>query len=143
MDTVARSPLPIVSTVQHLGIPRATYYLRRQRHPSETPRARSRSWNRLRPTEWETILRCTHTYSDLTSREIACYVTDHDGFSVSESTVYCRLTVHGFILPITPLVVKAVPEFHRKTIRIHELWATDFTYVLVRVGLVLCGRHLR
>jgi glycerol dehydrogenase-like iron-containing ADH family enzyme len=54
-------------------------------------------WNRLRPQEEETILREALRQPELSSRELACWVTDQGGFSVSESSIYRLLKRHGLI----------------------------------------------
>ena len=54
-------------------------------------------WNRLTPQEEETILREALRQPELSSRELACWVTDYEGFSVSESSVYRLLKRRGLI----------------------------------------------
>lgn len=128
MELVRKSPLSIQDTLASLGVPRSTYY--RWGQPTQAVVARG-SWNKLSDEQEQTVLAYAHTYSDQTSRELAWLITDHAGFSVSESTVYRILKRQGLI-PAAPVqVVKAAKEFHRKTTRVHELWQTDLTYFFI------------
>jgi transposase len=52
-------------------------------------------WSRLRPAEQESILTEALRQPDLSTRELAFYISDHVGFAVSESTVYRILKRHG------------------------------------------------
>jgi transposase InsO family protein len=57
-------------------------------------------------------------------------MTDNEGFAVSESTVYRILRREGLVKrPEQQLV--AGKEYHTKTIRPHQLWATDASYFRV------------
>jgi transposase InsO family protein len=128
MELVRKSPLSIQDTLASLGVPRSTYYSWCQ--PTQMVVARG-SWNKLPEEQEQTVLAYAHTYPDQTSRELAWLITDHAGFSVSESTVYRILKRQGLI-PTAPIqVVKAAKEFHRKTTRVHELWQTDLTYFFI------------
>ena len=48
------------------------------------------SWNRLNPDEESVALEVALEQTDLSSRQLAGWITDNKGFSVSESTV-CRI----------------------------------------------------
>ena len=127
-ELVRKSPLCIKATLASLGVPRSTYSGWCQ--PTQTLASR-RSWNKLPEEQVQTVLAYAHTYPEQSSRELAWLITDHAGFSVSESTVYRILKRQGLI-PAAPVqVVKAAKEFHRKTTRVHELWQTDLTYLFI------------
>jgi putative transposase len=116
MELVRKSPLSIQDTLAGLGVPRSTYYHWCQ--PTQTVVARG-SWNKLPEEQVQAVLAYAHSYPDQTSRELAWLITDHAGFSVSESTVYRILKRQGLI-PAAPVqVVKAAKDFHRKTTRVH------------------------
>jgi putative transposase len=110
-----------------MGIPRSTYYRWRQGQPKTS---RGRSWNRITPNEERRILAVAREYPDLSSRQLSTWITDHEGFAVSESTVYRILRREGLVKRqvISPTVAN---EFHTKTTRPHQMWATDASYFKV------------
>ena len=71
--------------------------------------------------------------TDLSSRQLAAWITDNKGFSVSESTVYLLLKRQGLVKS-PEMKMAAGKEFHNKTIRPHQMWAADASYFRV------CGR---
>jgi hypothetical protein len=72
-------------------------------------------WNRLRPAEQSAILETALEQPDLSLRELACQVTDHAGFTVSEATVYRMLKRQGRNRTITLVGFPAGKEFRVKT----------------------------
>jgi putative transposase len=62
---------------------------------------------------------------------LACWVTDHGGFSVSESSVYRLLKRHGLIWEVQVLGLPAGKEYQVKTTRINEHWQSDASYFFV------------
>ena len=138
IDLVRRSPLSKARTLEELGIPRSTYFRwqRRFRRQGEVGLVDRRPqpgtvWNRLKPQEEETILREALRQPELSSRELACWVTDHEGFSVSESIVYRLLKRHGLIHEVEVVGFPAGKEYRVKTTRINEQWQTDASYFFV------------
>ena len=77
-------------TLLTMGIPRSTYYRWRQGQPRTR---RGRPWNRITPNEERRILAVAREYPDLSSRQLAAWITDHEGLAVSESTVYRILKI--------------------------------------------------
>ena len=141
IDLVRRSPLSKARTLEELGIPRSTYFRwqRRFRRQGEVGLVDRRPqpgtvWNRLKPQEEETILREALRQPELSSRELACWVTDHEGFSVSESSVYRLLKRHGLIHEVEVVGFPAGKEYRVKTTRINEQWQTDASYFFVAGG---------
>ena len=116
-----------------LGIPRSTYYRWRQGqcHSLESrSRYKGRPWNRITPEEEGRILASAREFPELSSRQLAAWITDNAGFAVSESTVYRILRREGLVKrPEVQLV--AGKEYHTKTTRPHQLWATDASYFRV------------
>ena len=53
-------------------------------HPPQTVR----SWNQLLPDQQTKIIDIATVNQDWPCRQICFYITDHEGFSVSKSTVY-------------------------------------------------------
>ena len=78
-----------------LGIPRSTYY--RWRQGQYEARHKVRPWNRVTPNEERRILAIAREFPDLSSRQLAAWITDNEGFAVSESTVYRILRREGLV----------------------------------------------
>ncbi len=138
IELVRRSPLSKARTLEELGLARSTYYRwqRRLRQQGEVGLVDRRPqpgtvWNRLTPQEEETILREALRQPELSCRELACWVTDHAGFSVSESTVYRLLKRHGLIHEVEVVGFPAGKEYRVKTTRINEQWQSDASYFFV------------
>ena len=93
LTEVASSPLPKRRVLRQLGIPKSTYYrwLRRQDHPGGGKPA----WNRLSFQEVHYVLSAARQMPELSCRQMAAWITDNQGFSVSESTVYRILRKEG------------------------------------------------
>jgi putative transposase len=117
IELVRRSALSKARTLEELGLPRSTYYRwqRRYRQQGEVGLVDRRPqpgtvWNRLTPQEEETVLREALRQPELSSRELACWVTDQAGFSVSEPSVYRLLKRQGSIREVKVLGFPAGQE---------------------------------
>ena len=62
--------------------------------------------------------------TDLSSRQLAEWITDDKGFSVSASTVYRILMCQGLIKS-PEMKMAAGKEFHNKTTSPHQMWYPD------------------
>jgi putative transposase len=78
-----------------LGISRSTYY--RWRQGQNKSKRRARPWNRITPNEERRILAVAREFPELSSRQLSAWITDHEGFAVSESTVYRILRREGLV----------------------------------------------
>ena len=129
------SGLPRRKALEHLGFPKSTYYrwLRRQAEGrlQDNKGGSSIPWNKLRPEEEVTILSRARVSPELSCRQLALQLTDSDGWYVSESTVFRILKREGLIKPAEVIGFKAGKEYHRKTKRPNELWATDCSHIKV------------
>jgi RNA-directed DNA polymerase len=117
-----------------LGTPRSTYYRWRQGQRGQGLELHSgegrRPWNRLTPEEDGKVLAAAREAPELSSRQLAAWITDNAGFAVSESTVYRILRREGLVKrPEVQLV--AGKEYHTKTTGPHQMWATDASYFRV------------
>jgi putative transposase len=138
IELVRKSPLPKWQTLAELGISRSTYY-RWQRRYFEGGEAGlvdrrplpGRVWNRLRPEEERRILQESLRQPDSSPRELAFWLTDHGGFSVSESTVYRVLKRHGLIQEVELKGFPAGKEYRYKPRRVNEQWQSDASYFFV------------
>jgi len=111
-----------------LGIPRSTYY--RWRQGQRDPGNRRRPWNQVTPNEERRILAVARESPELSSRQLAVWITDNEGFAVSESTVYRILRREGLVKR-QEMQIAAAKEYHTKTTRPHQMWATDASYFRV------------
>jgi transposase InsO family protein len=118
-----------------LGLAKSTYYrwLKRQNRGKLKDRKGGSPvpWNKLRPEEEEMILVLARTFPELSSRELALRIVDAEGLYVSESTVFRTLKREGLVKPAEIVGFKAGKEYHRKTKRVNELWATDCSHIKV------------
>jgi transposase InsO family protein len=127
--------LPRRNALAQLRLPKSTYYrwLRRQAEGRLWDRKGGSSlpWNKLRPEEAERILTQAKASPELSPRQLALRIVDMVGMYVSESSVYRVLKREGLIKPAEIVGFKAGKEYHRKTKRPNELWATDCAHLRV------------
>jgi len=120
--------------LSELGIARSTYYRWRQgqRYDGLEPHSgdRGRPWNRITPEEEDKILAVARESPELSSRQLSAWITDNAGFAVSESTVYRILRREGLVKRQETQLM-AAKEYHTKTTRPHQMWATDASYFRV------------
>ena len=132
---VEESPLSVNKTLIQIGISRSTFYSWYKKYldngfdglknKHKTPK---QFWNIIPDTERDLIADIALQFPEKSSREIACYVTDNEGYFVSESSVYRILKERNLISSPVFTVISAKDKFQNPTIRINELWQTDFTY---------------
>ena len=117
-----------------LGVPRSTYYRWRQGQHGQGleihPQEKRRPWNQLTPEEDRKVLAAAGEAPELSSRQLAAWITDNEGFAVSESTVYRILRREGLVKR-QETQLTAAKEYHTKTTRPHQMWATDASYFRV------------
>ena len=113
--------------LMELGIARSSYYRWRQKRE---PKPRTRPWNRITPNEEHRVLAVAREFPELSSRQISVWITDHEGFAVSESTVYRILRREGLVKR-PEYQIAADKEYHTKTSRPHQMWSTDCSYFKV------------
>jgi transposase InsO family protein len=132
---ISDSGLPRRRALAHLGLARSTYYrwlsrqaegwLQDKKGGSPIP------WNKIRPEEESRILTQARASPELSARQLALRIVDSDGVFVSESTVYRILKREGLIKPAEIIGFKAGKEYHHKTKKPNELWATDCAHLKV------------
>ena len=67
---------------------------------------------------------------ELSCRQMAAWITDNQGFSVSESTVYRILRKKGLVKS-PEMQLAAGKEYHHKTTGPNQMWATNASYFRV------------
>ena len=133
LATVASARGSVRRVLRDLGVSKSTYYRWRRRvntAPPAPPKLRPISWNQLTSEEERAVLDAARGSPTWSSRHIAAWLTDHGGFSVSESTVYRLLRREGLVKPLE-LRMAAGKEYTRKTTGPHQMWATDASYFRV------------
>jgi len=135
---VEDSDLPVKETLEQLDVPRSTFYDWYRRYlesgydgladRKSSPR---RFWNRIPDHERERVRDIALEKPELTPRELACHITDTQGYYISESSVYRILKSFDLITSPNYIVLTASDSFKNPTRRVHELWQTDFTYLKV------------
>lgn len=85
-------------------------------------------WNAIPEWEKERIVDEARTYPEMSSREIACHITDNFGYFISESSVYRILKAKNLVSSPVYMVVSAKDKFDNPTTKVNQLWQTDFTY---------------
>jgi len=132
---VADSRLPRQRALAQLGLSKSTYYrwLKRQTEGRlhDKKGGSPIPWNKLRPEEESKILTQARASPELSARQLALMVVDSEDLYVSESTVFRILKREGLIKPAEIVGFKAGKEYHRKTKKPNELWATDCAHLKV------------
>jgi transposase InsO family protein len=131
LANVESSALPKRQVLRDLGVRKSTYY-RWLRGPrlDDRPGGGLTPWNRLSPPEEQVVLAEARRSPELSCRQLAAWITDNNGFSVSESIVYRILRREGLVKS-PEMQLKAAKEYHRKTTGPHQMWATDASYFRV------------
>ena len=109
--------------------PKSTYYrwlTREQRCQGleNQPGGGLAPWNRLSQPEEQAVLTVARRAPELSCRQLAAWITDNQGFSVSESTVYRILRREGLVKS-PEMQLKAGKEYHRKTTGPNQMCEVD------------------
>ena len=139
LEKVAASRAPIRRTLRQMGVPKSNYYRWRTRIRVPGHRTRGVPRNRLTEGQRQRVLTIARASPVGSSRQIAAWITDNDGFSVSESSVFRILKREGLVRRIE-IPVPVSNEYRHKTTAPHQLWATDTSsFRVCRMGLLLHG----
>ena len=134
INILASSSLPKRQVLIRPGVPRRTCYRwlkqREEQGLENQIGGGERPWNRLTPEEVDGVLEAAPENPELSSRQLAVWLTNYGGISESESTVYRLLRREGLVKRVEVKLV-ASKEYHRKTTGPHQMWATNASYLRV------------
>ena len=137
IQLVEGSSIGVNRTLKEIGIHKRTFYNWYARYcvggfdalgPQGRKGSQRRIWNKIPEEEKNRIVEIALEKPHLSSREIACYITDNYKRFVSESSVYRILKQRGLISAPSFVVMSAADSFKDKTMRVNQMWQTDFTY---------------
>lgn len=131
---VEESQLPAKQTLEELDIPRSTFYRWYERYEiaglvglQEGRTAPHQFWNRIPESVRDRVVHLALAYPEKSSRQLAWFITDHEGYFLSESSVYRILKRFDLITSPAFSVVSASDHFKNPTRHVNEMWQTDFT----------------
>lgn len=132
---VERSDIGVNRTLQQLGIPKSTFYKWYKAYidngisglENKNP-GNKRQWNSIPQEEKNLVISVALEFSELSPRELSCKLSDERKVFISESSVYRILKAKGLITSPAHILLSAGNEFAKKTMFVHEMWQTDFTY---------------
>ena len=125
---VEDSALPVKQTLAELDVPRSTFY-RWYDHYLEAgydglvdrqPQQRQ-FWNRIPQAVREQVVQIALEHPEQSPRELAWYITDHEGYFISESSVYRILKRFDLITSPAFILLKASDKFPHPTQHINKL----------------------
>lgn len=132
---VERSDLGVNRTLRQLGVPQSTFYKWYKAYTNngilglEYKRFGSRrQWNTIPQEEKNLVVSVALEFTELSPRELSCKLSDERNVFISESSVYRILKANGLITSPAHILLAAGNEFSKKTLFVHEMWQTDFTY---------------
>lgn len=132
---VEQSNISAKKTLKELGINKSTFYNWYNAYLQDgydglarKPAKRNQYWNQVPEKERQIIVELALDNPEKSAREIAYLHTDTNKRFVSESSVYRILKAQGLIQPSAFELIRASNEFTDKTVRVNEMWQTDFTY---------------
>lgn len=132
---VEQSALSVKATLNELQINRSTFYGWYHRYVVDgydgladrkpTP---NKFWNKIPEHEKARIVDIALEYPEKSPRQLAWFITDTQGYFISESSVYRILKSYDLITSPAYIVLSAKDKFEHPTSRVNELWQTDFSY---------------
>ncbi len=135
IQIVQDSEIGVNRTLKELGIHKSTFYQWYGRYQENGydglaphKRAVNSQWNKIPDSHRQQVVEIALDIPELSPRELAHHITDNKGFFISESSVYRILKQRGLITSPAHLLMRAADEFKDKTIRVNQMWQTDFTY---------------
>ena len=122
-------------TLKELGINKSTFYNWYGRYKEDgydglapKQRALNTYWNKIPDKMKQEVVDLALECPELSPRELAYTMTDKGKYFISESSVYRILKRRGLITSPAYIIMQASDEFKDKTVRVNQMWQTDFTY---------------
>lgn len=135
IQLVEKSDRGVNDTLKELGVHKSTFYQWYNAYLAQgydgladKPGKRKQFWNQIPEPEKQQIVELALEYTDRSPREVACLYTDTFKRFVSESSVYRILKSKGLITTPAFMLMQASDVFKDQTVRVNEMWQTDFTY---------------
>ena len=135
---VEQSPLNVKQTLAELNINRSTFYKWYRRYQeggyqalANRYRPPKQFWNQIPPWERQRVVEIALEHPEKSPRELAWYITDKQGYYISESSVYRILKAHDLVTSPVYTVITAQDKFPHPSRAPNELWQTDFTWFKV------------
>jgi transposase InsO family protein len=131
---VEGSDLPVKRTLEELDVPRSTFYRWYERYRAagydglaDHKPGPQQFWNRIPDSVRQQVVAVALERPDQSPRQLAWYLTDTEGYFISETSVYRILKSFDLITRPAFDLVRAGDKFEHPTKRVNELWQTDFT----------------
>ncbi len=128
IDLVEHSQLSVARTLAELAVPRSSFYRWYQRYraqgaPGLTPRASAprQFWNRIPESGQTQLVQLALAHPELSARQLAWRFTDHEGYFVSESSVFRLLKRFDLVASAAFEVISAAERFATPTRQVNEL----------------------
>jgi putative transposase len=135
---IENSNLSVRKTLREIGVNKSSYYEWYKKYLEDgveglnnKHKSPKQFWNVIPEAERNMIADVALTFPEKSCREIAFYVTDNHGYFVSESSIYRILREKNLISSPAFTLMSAKDKFQNPTVKINELWQTDFTYLKI------------
>jgi len=119
IQLVGRSDLSVRKTLAHLDIVDGL---------NDIKPVTDSAWNKIPALHRTAIIDLALAEPQLSPRELAVTYTDDKAYFVSESSVYRMLKELDLITSPAYILMQASDKFQQPTLRVNEMWQTDFTY---------------
>ncbi|MBI4833569.1 MAG: DDE-type integrase/transposase/recombinase [Planctomycetes bacterium] len=140
INAIESSKFTVREACAKLDLSEATYYRWRKKLrlngllglQDKSSANKGKPWNTLMEAEKDKVFEVATLYPEWSCRQIACWISDNYGFTISEATAYRILKKKGWIKVKEENGFPALKEYHIKTVRPNQQWQTDATYLLVK-----------
>jgi len=135
---VDQSPLSARRTLKELKVSPSSFYVWYRKFLEDgfdglanKHRSPKQFWNAIPYEEKKRVVSIARKHTEMSPRELACHITDKVGYFISESSVYRILKARDLISSPVYTVISAKEKYDHPTVRVNQLWQTDFTHFKV------------